>query len=75
MEERPRHAAAGRRQGDLVVRVGAAVFFAGVVGVLAMVLSFFGQSTPPLAIDVLATLTPVGLAIALVGLVRGARAG
>lgn len=74
MHEQSRHAPARRRRrGDLLVRAGAAVFAVGVLGVLVMVGAFYLQRQPPLALDVVATLTPVGLALALVGLLRGAR--
>lgn len=74
MHDQPRHARTrSRRRGDLLVRSGAAVFIVGLLGVLVMVASFFLQVQPPLALDVVATLTPVGLALALVGLLRGAR--
>lgn len=74
MHDQPRHAPTrSRRRGDLLVRSGAAVFIVGLLGVLVMVASFFLQVQPPLALDVVATLTPVGLALALVGLLRGAR--
>lgn len=76
MSERGRHGAGSAvRPGDLLVRTGAALFVLGVLGVLVMVVPFFaGSGRPPFAADVLATLTPVGLAVALLGLVRAARA-
>lgn len=70
---RGRARAGGPGRGEWLVRAGAALFGAGVLAVLVMVLAFFLQRTPPFPVDVLATLTPVGLAVALVGLLRGAR--
>ncbi|MDQ1673414.1 MAG: hypothetical protein QOC98_1976 [Frankiaceae bacterium] len=74
MSERGRHGSAPG-PGDLLVRAGAALFAVGVLAVVVMVVPFFtGSAKPPLAVDVLATLTPVGFAIALVGLLVQARA-
>ena len=58
-----------------MVRAGAALFALGGVGVLLTVLPyFFGGDDAALAWLVLASLMPVGLALALLGLLRGARA-
>jgi VIT1/CCC1 family predicted Fe2+/Mn2+ transporter len=58
-----------------MVRVGALLFAVGGVGVLLTVLPyFFGEADPALVSLVVATLMPVGLAVALLGLLRGARA-
>ena len=59
----------------MLVRAGAAVFVVGVLAVVVMVVPFFtGSGRPPLVVDVLATLTPVGFAIARVGLLVSDRA-
>ncbi len=63
-----------RRPGDLLVRVGAVVFAIGVVAVLLIVVPFFlGHGQSPLPLNLLALLLPVGLGLALLGLLRGAR--
>ena len=71
-----RHAAPDDpRPGEALVRLGAVVFAAGVVGVLlAVVPFFFGRTDAPSWTALLASLLPVGLGIALAGLLRGARA-
>ena len=62
------------RPGEGLVRIGAVVFGIGVVGVLlAVVPFFFGRDDAPSWTALLASLLPVGLGIALVGLLRGAR--
>ncbi len=71
----PRHAARGGPQpGDRLVRVGAVLFLVGVVGVLGVVVPYFLERDDPPVFSVLSALAPVGLAVALVGLLRGARA-
>ena len=72
----PRHAAPGvRGPGDGLVRAGALLFAVGGVGVLLTVLPyFFAADDPAFASLVVASLMPVGLALALLGLLRGARA-
>ena len=76
MSERPRHgSSAASRPGDRLVRAGALVFAVGVLGVLGLVVPFFLGRDGGDAWSVLAALTPLGLALALVGLLRGARAG
>ena len=72
----PRHAAADDpRPGERLVRLGAAVFGLGVVGVLLAVVPFFlGRDDAPTWTALLASLLPVGLGLALVGLLVGARA-
>lgn len=58
------------------MRAGAVVFGVGVVGVLlAVVPFFFGRQDAPSWTALTASLLPVGLGVALVGLLRGARAG
>jgi hypothetical protein len=72
----PRHAApAQRRPGDLLVRLGVAVFVVGAVGALLVVVPFLigGRREAPLALDLLALLLPLGLGLALLGLLRSAR--
>lgn len=70
-----RHASSSRGPGDALVRVGAVLFALGGVGVLLTVLPyFFGGGDPAMASLVLATLMPAGLALALLGLLRSARA-
>jgi VIT1/CCC1 family predicted Fe2+/Mn2+ transporter len=72
---RGRHAAPDEpRPGERLVRVGAVVFAIGVVGVLlAVVPFFFGRSDASSWTTLTASLLPVGLGIALVGLLVGAR--
>jgi VIT1/CCC1 family predicted Fe2+/Mn2+ transporter len=74
---RGRHVAASdARPGERMVRVGAAVFALGLVGVLLAVVPFFlGREDAPSWTALLASLLPVGLGLALLGLLRGARAG
>ena len=72
----PRHAASDSpRPGDLLVRAGALVFAAGVVGVLLIVVPFLtgDRASAPFVLDALALLLPAGLGLALLGLLRGAR--
>ncbi len=71
---RPRHAAADdRRPGERLVQVGAALFGIGVIGVLAALVPFLlGRADAPLWTTLVASLLPVGLLVALVGLLRGA---
>ena len=73
---RARHAAPDdRRPGERLVRAGALVFGLGRVGVLlAFVPFFFGRSDAPSWTALLASLLPVGLGLALLGLLHGARA-
>ncbi len=62
------------RPGERLVRVGAGVFAVGVVGVLlAVVPFFFGRDDASSAVTLVASLLPVGLGLALVGLLLGAR--
>ena len=65
----------GPRPGERAVRVGAWLFGLGFVGVLLVLVPFFlGRDDAPLWTTLLASLLPVGLGIALAGLLRGARA-
>ena len=70
-----RHAAPdGAGPGERLVRLGAALFAIGVVGVLLVVVPFLlGRDDAPLWTTLLASLLPVGLGLALLGLLRGAR--
>ena len=69
-----RHAAPDTPGGGLV-RAGALLFGLGVLGVLAVVVPFLlGRDDAPLWTTLLASLLPVGLGVALLGLLRGARA-
>lgn len=72
----PRHAAAPDRQpGDRTVRAGAVLFGVGVLGVLAVLVPFLlGREDAPLWTTLAASLLPVGFGVALLGLLRGARA-
>jgi len=61
-------------RGDLLVRVGAGVFGLGVLAVLAIVVPFFfGADERPTWLNLSALLLPVGLGLALLGLLRGAK--
>ena len=61
--------------GSGLVRAGALLFGLGVLGVLAVVVPFLlGRDDAPLWTTLLASLLPVGLGLALLGLLRGARA-
>lgn len=63
------------RPGDRLIRVGAVAFGLGVVAVAAeFVPFFFGRSNLPLWLALLCLLLPVGLGLALWGLLRQARA-
>ena len=63
------------RPGERLVRAGAVVFGVGVLGVLlAVVPFFFGREDAPTWTALVASLLPVGLGIALLGLLHGARA-
>lgn len=70
-----RHAAPRARQpGDRLVRLGAVLFALGIIGVLVVVVPFLlGRDDAPLWTTMLASLLPVGLGLALLGLLRGAR--
>ncbi len=70
-----RHAApAQSAPGERLVRVGAVLFGLGVLGVIAGVVPFLlGRDDAPLWTTLVASLLPVGLGLALLGLLRGAR--
>lgn len=68
-----RHAGAAEPGARLVV-VGALLFAAGLVGALLVVVPFLmGRADAPLWTTLLASVMPVGLGLALLGLLRGAR--
>lgn len=71
----PRHGdAQPARPGERVVRVGAALFGVGVIGVLLVLVPFLlGGDDAPLWTTLLASLMPVGLGLALLGLLLGIR--
>ncbi len=78
MTSAARHASTeGARPGDALVRAGAGVFVLGVVAVLAAVVPSVVTGQPGrLARVVLAgSLLPLGLGVALLGLLRAARTG
>jgi hypothetical protein len=63
------------KPGDLLIRCGAILFAVGAVAVVAIVLPFFfidGHDAPT-TLNLVALLLPVGLALALLGLLVGAR--
>lgn len=67
----PRHAAPeGRRPGDRLVGLGAVVFLVGVVAVTAVVLRFLNDAAVPLWLVLVASTLPLGLGLALLGLLR-----
>ena len=60
--------------GERLVQVGAALFGLGLLAALAVVVPFFlGRSNAPLALTLGTLLMPLGLGVALSGLLRGAR--
>ena len=62
------------RPGERLVRAGALVFGVGLLAALAVVVPFFrGRTDAPLVLTLLTLLMPVGLGVALSGLLRGAR--
>ena len=73
MNDRPH--AAPDLPGAGLVRAGAVLFGLGVLGILTVVVPFLlGREDAPLWTTLLASLLPVGLGLALLGLLRGARA-
>lgn len=61
--------------GGLLVRLGAVLFLAGVVAVCVTFLPHpLSRQERPLPVDVLTFLTAAGLGLALLGMLRGARA-
>ena len=64
------------RPGDRLVLAGVLVFAAGLLAAIAVVVPFFfGRSNAPLALALTTLLMPLGLGLALSGLLRGARRG
>ena len=60
--------------GERLVRIGAAIFALGLVDLLLIVVPFLlGRTNAPLALALGTLLLPLGLAIALWGLLRSAR--
>ena len=69
-----RHVAEQGAPGERLVRLGALLFGVGVLGALLVVVPFLlGRDDAPLWTTLLASLMPVGLGLALLGLLRGAR--
>lgn len=67
----PRHAAPdAHRPGDRLVGLGAVVFLVGLVAVTAVVLRFLNDAAVPLWLVLVASTLPVGLGLALLGLLR-----
>lgn len=62
-----------RQPGDLLVRGGAVAFAIGAGALLVILGAYFVGDGSPTALNLLALLLPVGLAVALLGLLRGAR--
>jgi len=61
--------------GDGLVRIGAVVFAAGLFDALLVIVPFFlGRADAPLPLALGTVLMPVGLGLALTGLLRAARA-
>ena len=62
------------RPGERLVRLGAVLFAVGIVGILLVVVPFLlGRDDAPLWTTLVASLLPVGLGVALLGLLLGAR--
>ena len=63
------------KPGDLLIRSGALLFAVGAAAVVVILVPFFffDWHDVPTALSVLALLLPVGLGLALVGLLVGAR--
>lgn len=67
----PRHAAPdSSRPGDRLVGAGAVVFLVGLVAVIAVVLRFLNDAAVPLWLVLVASTLPIGLGLALLGLLR-----
>ena len=62
--------------GDRLVRVGAVVFTVGLLAAVVVVVPFFfGRTDAPLGLALATLLMPLGLGVALSGLLRAARRG
>ena len=62
------------RPGDGLVRIGAVVFGLGLIDALLVIVPFFlGRTDAPLPLALGTLLLPIGLGIALSGLLRAAR--
>ena len=62
--------------GDRLVRVGAVVFAVGLLAALVVVVPFFfGRTDAALGLTLATLLMPIGLGVALSGLLRAARRG
>jgi hypothetical protein len=63
------------KPGDLLIRSGAVLFAVGAAAVVAILVPFwfFDWHDVPTALSLLALLLPVGLGLALLGLLLGAR--
>lgn len=63
-----------RGAGERLVRAGVTLFAVGLVAALVTVVPFFfGAHDRPLVLNLLALLMPVGVGLALLGLLRDAR--
>jgi hypothetical protein len=64
-----------RHPGDLLVRIGAGVFVVGIVATLIVLVPFVsGSGRAPVGVDFAMLALPGGFGLALLGLLRGARA-
>ena len=64
------------RPGERLVLAGVLVFAVGLLAAIAVVVPFFfGRSNAPLGLALTTLLMPLGLGLALSGLLRGARRG
>ncbi|MDP9433441.1 MAG: hypothetical protein M3P91_12240 [Actinomycetota bacterium] len=67
--------ATAERPGDRLILAGSALFFLGMLALVADLVPFFlGHPDQPLWLNLLALLTPLGLGVALLGLLRQALA-
>ena len=62
-------------RGDVLVRIGAAVFAVGLVAALVVLVPYVAGNgdEPPLVLDLLMLLLPAGFGVALLGLLLSAR--
>jgi hypothetical protein len=63
------------QRGDLLVRIGAVLFGIGTLAVVVVLVPFLSgdRHEPPLALNLMVLLLPLGLGLALLGLLVGAR--